>query len=146
MIVRGQTVLPVARSVLWAVLRDPALLATALPDADEISIEDDRRFSAIASPTTGLGRTRVEMSFQIVEQRPDEFVRIRGTGTAGENLVDLSVALELTDSGDRTGAAWQADVHLRGVIGSLLRRGLGSIVNEQIEGVLAAAASIASAV
>ena len=145
MIVRGETTVPVARAVLWAVLSDPALLATALPDADEVSIEDDRRFSAIARPATGLGRTRVVMSFEIVEQRVDEFVRIHGAGRAGENLVELSVALELTDAGDRTGAAWQADVHLRGVMGSLLQRGLGSLVNEQIKGVLEAAASIPAA-
>ena len=145
MIARGQTIVPVARAVLWAVLSDPMLLATALPDADEISIDDDRHFSAIATPATGLGPTRVVMSFEIVEQRLNEFVRIRGIGTAGENLVDLSVALELGDAGDRTDAAWQADVHLRGVIGSLLQRGLGPIVNEQIEAVLSAAASIAAA-
>ena len=145
MITRGQTVVPVARPVLWAVLSDPMVLATALPDADEISIDDDRHFSAIATAATGLGRTRVVMSFEIVEQRLNEFVRIHGSGTAGENLVDLSVALELADSGDQTDATWQADVHLRGVISSLLQRGLGPIVNEQIEGVLSAAASIAAA-
>ena len=145
MIVRGETTVPVARAVLWAVLSDPTLLATALPDADEVSIEDDRHFSAIAWPTTGLGRTRVVMSFEIVEQRVNEFVRIHGAGTAGENLAELSVALELADSRDRTVAAWQADVHIRGVIGSLLQRGIGSLVNEQIKGMLEAAASITAA-
>jgi carbon monoxide dehydrogenase subunit G len=143
--VRGETTVPLARAVLWAVLSDPSLLATTLPDADEVSIEDDRHFSAIAWPTTGLGRTRVVMSFEIVEQRVNEFVRIDGAGTAGESLVELSVALELADSGDRTDASWQADVHIRGVMSSLLQRGLGSLVNEQITGVLRAAASIAVA-
>ena len=95
MIARGQSTVPVARAVLWAVLSDPTLLATALPDADEISVEDDRHFSAIATLATGLGRTRVVMSFEVVEERPNEFVRIHGTGSAGENLVELSVALEL---------------------------------------------------
>ena len=145
MIVRGETTVPVARAVLWAVLSDPTLLATALPDVDEVSIGDDRHFNAIAGPTTGLGRTRVVMSFEIVEQRLNEFVQIHGGGTAGENLVDISVGLELTDSGDRTGAAWQADVHIRGVMGSLLQRGLGPLVNEQIAGVVGAAATIATA-
>jgi carbon monoxide dehydrogenase subunit G len=144
-IVRGETTVPIARAELWAVLSDPTLLATALPDADEVSIEDDHHFSAIARPATGLGRTRVVMSFEIVEQRVNDFVRIHGAGTAGENLVDLSVALELADSGEQTDAAWQADVHIRGVMSSLLQRGLGSLVNEQIKGVLAAAASITTA-
>jgi carbon monoxide dehydrogenase subunit G len=144
-IVRGETTVPAARAALWAVLSDPTLLAAALPEADEVSIEDDRHFSAIARPSTGLGRTRVVMSFEIVEQRVNEFVRIHGAGTAGENLVDLTVALELTDSGDRTDAAWQAEVHMRGVMSSLLQRGLGSVVDEQIKGVLGAAAAITAA-
>ena len=146
MIVRGETTVPVARAVLWAVLSDPALLATTLPDADEVTIEDDRRFSVVARPTTGLGRTPVVMSFEIVEERSDEFVRIHGSGRAGENLVDLEVALELGGSGDQTDATWQADVHIRGVIGSFLQRGAGLLANEQIEGVLRAAASLAAAV
>jgi carbon monoxide dehydrogenase subunit G len=144
MIARGFTVVPAAREVLWPVLSDPVRLAAALPDADEVSVEDDRHFSAIASLTTGLGRTRIVMSFEIVEERASEFVRIHGSGTVGENRVELSVALDLDGSGDRTDASWQADVRVRGVIGSLLQRGLRSLVNEQIEGVLSAAASVAA--
>ena len=37
-------------------------------------------------------------------------------------------------------ASWSADVQLRGVLRSLLQRGIGSLFNEQVEAVLAAGA------
>ena len=101
MIVSGEMTVASPREELWAVLSDPARLAQALPGVGEVSIEDERRFSAVAHPFTALGETRVAMDFEIVEQRPGEFVRIDGSGHAGENLIAVSVALELKAAGRR---------------------------------------------
>jgi uncharacterized protein len=136
--ISGSTGVAAPRDELWAVLSDPARLAQALPGVSDVSIEDDRRFSAVARPLTALGETRVAMAFEIVEQRPPEHVRIAGSGSAGENLIELSIALDLAPDGARTAASWSAEVQVRGVLASLLQRGLGALVNEQVEAVLAA--------
>jgi uncharacterized protein len=144
MIVSGEMTLASPREELWAVLADPARLAQALPGVGDVSIEDERHFSAVAHPVTALGETRVAMDFEIVEQRPGEFVRIDGSGHAGENLIDLSVALELTTAGEQTRASWRAELLLRGVLASLLQRGAGELLREQVESVLAAGAAISA--
>ena len=138
MIISGSTAVPAPRERLWAVLSDPVRLAEALPGVDEISVADERHFSAVAHPITALGETRVAMDFEIVEQRPSEHVRIVGSGSSGENCIELSVALDLADDDGATAATWSADVQLRGVLRSLLQRGLGSLFTEQVDAVLTA--------
>ena len=145
MIVSGQASVPAPREQLWAVLSDPAALAQALPGVDQISIEDDHRFSAIARPVTALGETSVALDFEIVEQRPGEYVRIVASGRSGENLLALSIALELADDGERTAASWRAEMALRGVLSSLLQRGIGELLRDQVESVLAAGAALSGA-
>jgi carbon monoxide dehydrogenase subunit G len=140
MIVNGQTQVALGREELWAALCDPARLAEALPGAGEVSVSDERHFSAVAHPLTALGETRVSMEFTISEQPPSEHVRIHGSGSAGENLIELSIALDLSGEEDTTSVSWRADLALRGVLASLLQRGAGELLREQVEAVLAAGA------
>jgi hypothetical protein len=145
MIVSGSQIVAAPRDALWAVLSDPARLAEALPGVGDVSVEDERHFSAVAHPITALGETRLAMQFEIVEQRPSEYVRISGLGSPGENQLQLSIDLDLASDGEQTVASWSADVQLRGVLRSLLQRGLGSLFNEQVEAVLAAGALLSEA-
>jgi carbon monoxide dehydrogenase subunit G len=146
MILRGQTNVAVAREELWAVLCDPGRLAQALPGVGEFSIEDEHHFSAVAHPVTALGETRVAMEFEIAEQRPGEHVRIVGSGHSGENLLELSIELELAPDGDGgTAASWRAELGLRGVLSSLLQRAAGELLREQVEAVLATGGRLSEA-
>jgi len=143
MIVCGQASLAAPREELWAVLADPARLAQTLPDVSDVSIEDEHRFSAVAHPVTALGETRVAMEFEVAEQRHGEYVRIVGTGSSGENLVAVEIALELASEGDGgTAASWRAELALRGVLSSLLQRAAGGLLREQVESVLAAGVAL----
>jgi carbon monoxide dehydrogenase subunit G len=143
MIVSGQTSLAAPREALWAVLADPGRLAQTLPHVSDISVEDEHRFSAVAHPVTALGETRVAMAFEVAEQRPGEYVRIVGSGSSGENLLALDVALELSSDGDGgTAASWRAELALRGVLSSLLQRAAGELLREQVESVLAAGVAL----
>ena len=99
----------------------------------------------LAHPSTALGETRLAMDFEIVEQRPSEYVRISGLGSPGENQLQLSIEPDLGSDGEQTVASWSADVQLRGVLRSLLQRGLGSLFNEQVEAVLSAGAVLSEA-
>lgn len=142
MIVSGQSAVAAAPEQLWAILSDPGRLAEALPGVGEFSLEDEHRFSAVAHPVTALGETRVAMEFEIVEQRACEHVRIVGSGSSGENLIELDVALALAPHAGATAASWRAEVVARGVLSSLLQRGLGALFNDQVEAVLAASAAL----
>ncbi len=145
MIVSGEMTVAAAREELWAVLSDPERLAQALPGVGEVAVEDETHFSAVAHPITALGETRVAMEFEITEARPGEFVRIAGSGSSGENLIALSIALTLASEDTDTRASWQAELFARGVLASLLQRGLGELLREQVDAVLAAGALISGA-
>jgi carbon monoxide dehydrogenase subunit G len=145
MIVSGEMTVAAAREELWAVLSDPERLAQSLPGVGDVGVEDDTHFSAVAHPITALGETRVAMEFEITEARPGEFVRIAGSGSSGENLIALSIALTLASEGAGTRASWQAELFARGVLASLLQRGLGELLREQVDAVLAAGALISGA-
>lgn len=143
MIVSGQASLAAPREELWAVLADPGRLAQMLPHVSDISIEGEHRFSAVAHPVTALGETRVALEFEVAEQRHGEYVRIVGSGSSGENLLELDVALELSSDGDgATDASWRAELALRGVLSSLLQRVAGELLREQVESVLAAGVAL----
>jgi carbon monoxide dehydrogenase subunit G len=142
-IVSGRASLAAPREELWAVLSDPGRLAQTLPHVSNVSIEDEHRFSAVAHPVTALGETRVAMEFEIAEQRHGEYVRIVGTGSSGENLLAVEIALELSSDGDGgTTASWRADLALRGVLSSLLQRTAGELLREQVASVLAAGVAL----
>jgi carbon monoxide dehydrogenase subunit G len=145
MIVTGTSSVAVAPAELWAILSDPGRLAAALPGVSDISVEDDRHFNAVAHPATALGRTRVAMEFEVADQRAGEYVRLIGSGSAGESVLALSVELELAPEAGGTAASWRAELALRGVLSSLLQRGAGGLLREQVEEVLAAGARISEA-
>jgi carbon monoxide dehydrogenase subunit G len=140
--VSGSSSVPAERERLWEVLSDPAGLAATLPGVDDVFVEDSTHFSARARPATALGETRIQMDFEILEERRGEYVRITGSGRAGENRVELNIELELADAaGGGTAVSWRGDLTLRGVLNSLMQRGAGTIFNEQVEAVLAAGAA-----
>ena len=103
------------------------------------------RPDSLEDALAALGETRLAMDFEIVEPRPFEYVRISGLGSPGENQLQLSIELDLASDGEQTVASWSADVQLRGVLRSLLQRGLGSLFTEQVEAVLAAGALLSEA-
>jgi len=142
MIVVGSSVVAAPREALWEVLSDPARLAEALPGVEAVSVDDERRFSAVARPRTALGETRLALDFEILEQRPSKYVAISASGSAGEGLVAFTIELTLAEAGAQTQASWRADVALRGVLASLLQRSLGPLFNQQVEDVLQAGARI----
>ncbi|HLW95037.1 MAG TPA: SRPBCC domain-containing protein [Solirubrobacteraceae bacterium] len=140
--VSGSSTVAADRERLWQVLSDPAALGATLPGVDDVFVEDATHFSALARPATALGETRIHMDFEILEERSGEYVRIAGSGRAGENRVELNIELHLADApSGGTAVSWRGDLTLRGVLNSLMQRGASAIFNEQVEAVLAAGAA-----
>jgi carbon monoxide dehydrogenase subunit G len=145
MIVSGEMSVAVGREELWAVLSDPQRLAQALPGVSDVTIEDEQHFSAVAHPFTALGETPVAAIATNSPARTSTISNSSATGSAGENLLTLTLSLELASTADGTTASWRAEVGLRGVLASLLQRGLAELLREQVDAVLCAAAAISTA-
>jgi uncharacterized protein len=142
--VTGELLLDAPRAAVWEALSDPAGLGAALTGVDGIETDADGVVSARARVATALGTTPFDLRLRVDERRGPEHVTVAGAGRGGEHHVTFTVALALREAGEETAVAWEATVVVEGVLGSVGQRVLASVVAEQVEGVLAAAARPAS--
>jgi carbon monoxide dehydrogenase subunit G len=126
-------------------MSDPEALVGALPGVEELETDEcDGRVSARALPGTALGTTPFDLRLWVRERREGEHATIDGRGRSGENGVEFTIALDLRDEGEGCGVAWTGWVVFHGVLASVAQRVLPSLVSEQVERVLLAAAGQAA--
>jgi carbon monoxide dehydrogenase subunit G len=63
-------------------------------------------------------------------------MRAKGQGVGA--LMDMTTSFTLSEEGDGTAMAWEADVKIAGPVGAMGQRVLQPIVNQQVSQVLAA--------
>ena len=78
------------------------------------------------------------MNFEKLEERPPEFASIRAKGQGVGALMDMTTSFTLSEAGEGTSMAWEADVKIAGPVGAMGQRVLQPIVNQQVKNVLAA--------
>jgi carbon monoxide dehydrogenase subunit G len=138
MIVSGTKELPASREKVWSVINEPAEMAKLMPGVESFEIQDERRWTAKVKVPLGLGGLKMTMNFEKLEERPPEFASLRAKGTGVGALMDMTTSFTLSESGDGTSMAWEADVKIAGPIGAMGQRVLQPIVNQQVGQVLTA--------
>jgi len=134
--IEGFTDLAVPKASVWGFLTDPEMLATLLPEGVVLA-EDDTTWQARLSPPTALGNSPFRFTLTLLEQRPEEYVRIAGHGrSSSQNVVDLTARIDLSERDGGTEVRWESDVRPGGVLASLGQRSLQYVVRQQIEDVL----------
>jgi uncharacterized protein len=136
--VRGERTFAAPRETVWNVLQDPAQMAQLMPGVESFDVEDDRRWKANMKIPLGLGSLRMSINFEKTEERAPEFSRLHAKGTGVGALMNLETEFNLSEQGDATAMAWEADVRIAGPVGSMGQRVLQPIVNQQVQHVLAA--------
>ncbi len=138
MIVSGTKELAAPREKVWGVINEPAEMAKLMPGVESFEVTDERHWTAKVKVPLGLGALKMTMNFERVEERPPEFASMRAKGTGVGALMDMTTSFTLSDSGDGTSMAWEADVKIAGPVGAMGQRVLQPIVNQQVSQVLAA--------
>lgn len=134
----GSSKLNASRGEVWATLTDPKEITPLLPGGEIVGENDETWRARLSAPTT-LGSSSFDFTFTLIEQRPEERVRVTGHGYGSQNVIDLTATLELSDSGDGgTQVSWESDVRLGGVLASLGQRSLPYVIQRQVENVLKA--------
>ena len=136
--VSGERTFAAPRETVWNVLQDPAQMAQLMPGVESFDVEDDRRWKANMKIPLGLGSLRMSISFEKTEERAPEFSRLHAKGTGVGALMNLETEFKLSEQGDATAMAWEADVRIAGPVGGMGQRVLQPIVNQQVQHVLAA--------
>ena len=136
--VEGVKELPASRDVVWAVINDPAEMAGLMPGVESFEIVDDRHWNAKVKVPLGLGGLKMTMNFEKLEEREPEFASMRAKGQGVGALMDMTTSFTLSEAGEGTSMAWEADVKIAGPVGSMGQRVLQPIINQQVGNVLAA--------
>lgn len=136
--VEGTKVFDAPRDAVWGVLMDPEKLAKLLPGVDGFEIVDDTHWNAKVRVPLGLGGLRLGFSFEKVDEVPPERAALKAKGKGVGAVVSMETRFLLEEQGSQTAMDWSADVNVLGQVGSMGQRVLQPIVNQQVEGVLAA--------
>jgi hypothetical protein len=137
-IVSGTRELAASREVVWSVIDEPSEMAQLMPGVESFEVEDERHWTAKVKVPLGLGGLKMTVSFERLEERPLEFASMRAKGQGVGALMDMTTSFTLSDVGDGTSMAWEADVKIAGPVGAMGQRVLQPIVNQQVSQVLLA--------
>ncbi len=138
MIVSGTKELAAPRQTVWGVINEPAEMAKLMPGVESFEISDERHWSAKVKVPLGLGGLKMTMNFEKLEEREPEFASMRAKGQGVGALMDMTTSFTLSEQGDGTSMAWEADVKIAGPVGAMGQRVLQPIVNQQVSQVLTA--------
>jgi carbon monoxide dehydrogenase subunit G len=137
-IVSGTKELAAPRETVWSVINEPAEMAKLMPGVESFEIVDDRHWTAKVKVPLGLGGLKMTMNFERLEEREPEFASMRAKGQGVGALMDMTTSFTLSEAGETTSMAWEADVKIAGPVGAMGQRVLQPIVNQQVGLVLAA--------
>jgi carbon monoxide dehydrogenase subunit G len=137
-IVSGTKELAASRETVWGIINEPAEMAKLMPGVESFEVKDDRHWAAKVKVPLGLGGLNMTMNFERLEERPPEFASMRAKGTGVGALMDMKTSFTLSEAGEGTSMAWEADVRIAGPVGAMGQRVLQPIVNQQVQLVLAA--------
>jgi hypothetical protein len=137
-IVSGTKELAAPREKVWGVINDPAEMAKLMPGVESFEVHDEKHWTAQVKVPLGLGGLKMTMNFERLEEREPEFASMRAKGTGVGALVDMTTSFTLSEAGEGTSMAWEADVKIAGPVGAMGQRVLQPIVNQQVGQVLGA--------
>jgi len=137
--VSGERTFAASRHAVWKVLNDPASMARTMPGVESFDVHDDKRWTANVNIPLGLGGLKLKVDMEKVEENEPEHaaLQIKGRGVGAMLSMKTSFDLAEVNSGG-TAMNWAADVRIAGPVGSMGRRVLQPIVNQQVQHVLAA--------
>jgi carbon monoxide dehydrogenase subunit G len=136
--VEGTKELPASREVVWSVINDPEQMAGLMPGVESFEIVDDRHWNAKVKVPLGLGGLKMKMNFEKLEERAPEYASLNAKGTGVGAMMNMTTQFTLSESGEGTSMAWEADVKIAGPVGAMGQRVLQPIINQQVGNVLAA--------
>jgi carbon monoxide dehydrogenase subunit G len=137
-IVSGTKELAAPRERVWSVINEPAEMARLIPGVESFEITDETHWTAKVKVPLGLGGLKMTMNFEKLEERAPEFASMRAKGQGVGALMDMKTSFTLSEAGQGTSMAWEADVKIAGPVGAMGQRVLQPIVNQQVTQVLEA--------
>ncbi len=121
--ITGAFVVSAARDAVWRVMHDPDTICTLSSSCEWARQDDDTHYSGAIRAKLGFISVRAQMSGEVLEERPVEWMRVHLEGEAGGLPGDYQgfAELTLTSDANATRGEYVFDMTILGRLGALGR-------------------------
>ena len=121
-----------SRERVFRALTDPYELSELMPGVQRVELKSDDEWIAVVKPPFGRG-LNVKLDLHVTDRRDPEHARLVAWGKSFGARISIKTEFELTEDGDGTDMAWNADVGLAGLLGGLGGKALEPAARHQAE-------------
>ncbi len=119
----GSTVIKASRDRVFRMLTDPKFIATALPDATDVSVLDEDSLEAKMKVKISVVSSTMKVRLRISDRNPPSGAKLVAEGSGSGSNLKVSSAFTLEGDGSTTRMSWASDVEITGLMG-----GLGAVI------------------
>ncbi len=125
--IQGSVVIDAPREEVYDLLLDPEMLRRVIGKVPGITLErldkvSEEQFDAAATIGVAMVKGNYTGKLQVLEQRPCEYVRIRGVGKGGGNWTSGEAQCTLVQQGDQTVLNYIGQGNVSGQLASVGQR------------------------
>jgi uncharacterized protein len=123
MTMTGEVQLSASRDRVWAMLNDPAVLKACIPGCEQLELNANNEFQAVATIKIGPVKARWKGKVRLSELDPPNSYRISGEGEGGvAGFAKGGATVSLTDRDGGTLLSYNVEAQIGGKLAQLGQR------------------------
>src|SRR4051812_1821041 len=127
MTMTGEVQLPASRDRVWAMLNDPAVLKSCIPGCEQLDLNANNEFQAIATIKIGPVKARWKGKVRLLDLDPPNSYRIAGEGEGGvAGFAKGGAKVSLADKEGGTVLTYDVEAQIGGKLAQLGQRLINS--------------------
>jgi carbon monoxide dehydrogenase subunit G len=127
MTMNGEVQLSADREKVWKMLNDPAVLKACIPGCEQLDMNNDNEFQAIATIKIGPVKARWKGKVRLLDLDPPNSYRIAGEGEGGvAGFAKGGAKVSLADKEGGTALTYDVEAQIGGKLAQLGQRLINS--------------------
>jgi carbon monoxide dehydrogenase subunit G len=127
MTMTGEVQLPASRDTVWAKLNDPEVLKSCIPGCEQLDMNGENEFQAVASVKVGPVKARWKGKVRLSDLDPPNSYRISGEGEGGvAGFAKGQAKVALADKDGGTLLTYDVEAQIGGKLAQLGQRLINS--------------------
>jgi len=123
MTMTGEVQLPASRDRVWAMLNDPAVLKSCIPGCEQLDLNENNEFQAVATIKIGPVKARWKGKVRLTDLDPPNSYRISGEGEGGvAGFAKGGATVSLSDKDGGTLLSYNVEAQIGGKLAQLGQR------------------------
>jgi carbon monoxide dehydrogenase subunit G len=123
MTMSGEVQLSASRDRVWAMLNDPAVLKSCIPGCEQLALNDNNEFQAVATIKIGPVKARWKGKVRLSDLDPPNSYRISGEGEGGvAGFAKGGATVALSDRDGGTLLTYNVEAQIGGKLAQLGQR------------------------